>query len=441
MMIVGLTPAIAGSLQDARTALENGDYVIAMDLARPLAERGDAGAERLLGQMYQQGSGTYRDLVRAATWFRKSADQGDTAAERALGSLYIDGQGVPKDQAMGLKWVSKAADHGDIDAMKILITLYHGPIVPADPAQEFRWTRKAAQKGDSLSQSNLCSVYVNGELSQAQSPADAFHWCKKAAEQGNFTAQLFLGDLYAVGEGVAQDKAQALAWYHKAAADPPMIPNRIFTQKSVKGFQDMRTAEVNQAISSLESGHASFLLPPVVDGRRLRARAEHGEPQAENDLANLYIMGHSGVPQDESQAAAWFRKAADQQFAPAAYNLADLYLLGRGVPRDDAQFLAWLQKGAELGLTLAQVRLARTYLTGIHAHKDPERGLMWFRRAAELGDAQAEFSLGAIYEQGDIVPKDLAQAQAWYEKAAAQEGFLQDDARQALVRLQRTAIP
>jgi hypothetical protein len=116
-------------------------------------------------------------------------------------------------------------------------------------------------------------------------------------------------------------------------------------------------------------------------------------------------------------------------------------LLGRGVPRDDAQFLAWLQKGAELGLTLAQVRLARTYLTGIHAHKDPERGLMWFRKAAELGDAQAEFALGGIYEQGELVPKDLAQAQAWYAKAAAQAGFLQDDARQALVRLQRTAIP
>jgi TPR repeat protein len=67
--------------------------------------------------------------------------------------------------------------------------------------------------------------------------------------------------------------------------------------------------------------------------------------------------------------------------------------------------------------------------------------LVWFRRAADLGDGQAQFALGGIYEQGELVPKDLAQARNWYQKAAAQQGFAQDDARQALVRLQGTALP
>jgi TPR repeat protein len=42
-----------------------------------------------------------------------------------------------------------------------------------------------------------------------------------------------------------------------------------------------------------------------------------------------------------------------------------------------------------------------------------------------------------IYEQGEFVPKDLVQAENWYQKAAAQKGIAQEDARQALVRLQK----
>jgi TPR repeat protein len=283
-------------------------------------------------------------------------------------------------------------------------------------------------------------VYLEGKLGQAQNPPEAFHWCKLAAEQGDFVAQMRLGDLFAVGEGVAQDKAQALIWYRKAAAAPPLVANRMFTQRTVKSLQDLRETEVNQAISRLEGGLAPAL-PPLVDSRKLRARAEHGDPQAQNELADLYTRGRSGVPEDNSQAAGWYRKAADQQFGVASYNLSNLYLGVPGVPRDDVQFLAWLQKAAEQGYVGAQVALAHVLLTGFRAPKDPDRALLWFRKAADQGDGLAQFSLGATYEQGEIVPKDLAQAAAWYQKAAAQKGIAQDDARQALKRLQGTANP
>jgi uncharacterized protein len=436
-----LTPAIAGSIKDAQSALDNGDYVTAMDLARPLAQRGDAAAQRILGQMYEQGAGAFRDLTRAGAWYRKSAEQGDAAAEQALGALYLAGQGVPRDPVLGLKWITKAADQGDIQAMASLANYYRGGFVPADPAQELRWTRKAAIKGDVRSQSGLCLVYLSGTLGQPQNPSEAFHWCKLAAEQGDFNSQIHLGDLFAVGEGVAQDKAQALGWYRKAAAAPPLVANRMFTQRTINSLQDLRETEVHQAVSRLESGLAPLLLPPLVDSRKLRARAEHGDPQAQNDLAALYTRGRSGVPEDNSQAAAWYRKAADQQFGPASYNLAYLYLGAHGVPKDYDQFLAWLHKAAEQGYAPAQVALARVLLDGFHTPKDPDQAVLWYRKAADLGDGQAQFSLGAMYEQGELVPKDLAQALAWYQKAAAQKGFAQDDAKQALERLQGTAKP
>ena len=46
----------------------------------------------------------------------------------------------------------------------------------------------------------------------------AFAKIKPLAEQGFAEAQYAVGTMYPDGEGVAQDKAQAAAWYRKAAA-------------------------------------------------------------------------------------------------------------------------------------------------------------------------------------------------------------------------------
>ncbi|MDP6526635.1 MAG: tetratricopeptide repeat protein, partial [Kiritimatiellia bacterium] len=52
----------------------------------------------------------------------------------------------------------------------------------------------------------------------AQDYAQALKWYRKAAEQGLAGAQYFLGASYYRGQGVAQDYAQALKWYNLAAA-------------------------------------------------------------------------------------------------------------------------------------------------------------------------------------------------------------------------------
>jgi len=43
----------------------------------------------------------------------------------------------------------------------------------------------------------------------------------------------------------------------------------------------------------------------------------------------------------------WFRKAAGQGEAVAEHNLGCIYLYGRGVPRDDGEALAWFRKAAD----------------------------------------------------------------------------------------------
>jgi TPR repeat protein len=70
----------------------------------------------------------------------------------------------------------------------------------------------------------------------------------------------------------------------------------------------------------------------------------------------MYLRG-KGVSQDDTKAAAWFRKAAEQGHTRAQYNLAILYHIGIGVRRSDAQAKKWFRKAAEQGHGDAKISL------------------------------------------------------------------------------------
>ena len=53
-----------------------------------------------------------------------------------------------------------------------------------------------------------------------------------------------------------------------------------------------------------------------------------------------------GVPQDDAEAAAWYRRSAEQGHAVAQFYLGLMYDQGRGVPQDDADAHTWLNLAA-----------------------------------------------------------------------------------------------
>ena len=89
--------AVAGPLEDGLAAALAGDYPTAMRLWRPLADQGNAIAQRNLGNMYANGRGVPQDYAEAMKWYRKAADQGNAPAQLNLGIMYDLGQGVPQD--------------------------------------------------------------------------------------------------------------------------------------------------------------------------------------------------------------------------------------------------------------------------------------------------------------------------------------------------------
>ena len=81
---------------------------------------------------------------------------------------------------------------------------------------------------------------------------------------------------------------------------------------------------------------------------------------------------------DFSQAAEWYRKAAEQGLASAQNSLGVMYQVGEGVSRDYAEALKWYRKAAEQGLADAQDNLAGMYYGGLRVPQNYSEAAKWY---------------------------------------------------------------
>ena len=125
LCIVSVSVATAQDFEKGLKAAQSGDYVTALGNLLPLAERGHANAQTVLGALYKEGRGVSQDYVAAASWFRLSAAQGHPTAQLFLGTMHSAGWGVPKDDERAHMWYLIAASNGEMmgfEAIKDLMT-------------------------------------------------------------------------------------------------------------------------------------------------------------------------------------------------------------------------------------------------------------------------------------------------------------------------------
>jgi TPR repeat protein len=139
--------ALAGGLEDGLDAYQQKDYAKAIQLWRPLAEKGDPSAQFRLGTLYLEGKGVAADDVEAAKWFLLAANQGEPTAQYNLGASYAEGTGVKQDDAEAARWFRRAADQGMVYAqLNIGIMYIDGKGVPQDLVEAVKWLDLAIYK-------------------------------------------------------------------------------------------------------------------------------------------------------------------------------------------------------------------------------------------------------------------------------------------------------
>lgn len=154
--------------------------------------------------------------------------------------------------------------------------------------------------------------------------------------------------------------------------------------------------------------------------RPVEDRAFEGIAEAEHDLAALYVAGQAGVAQNYERAAYWFKQAAAQGVANAAYNLGVLYHQGLGVDPDMAAALDWYRRAAQAGHPEAQYNLGIAYIEGIGTRYNPALAAAFFQQAAFGGIVEAAYNLGLILENGLVGEARPVDALRWYRGAAEQ---------------------
>jgi len=128
------------------------------------------------------------------------------------------------------------------------------------------------------------------------------------------------------------------------------------------------------------------------------------------------------VANDFDEKERWFRKAANQGFAPAQYTLAGAYLEGiADVSKNEEEGVNWIRLAAEQEYAPAQLLLSICYSEGMGGiRRSNEDAVKWLRKSADQEFALARFILGDCYENGRLVEQDSKEAARWYDLAAKQ---------------------
>lgn len=118
---------------------------------------------------------------------------------------------------------------------------------------------------------------------------------------------------------------------------------------------------------------------------QLLKKAQSGDAESQYMLASMYGAGDF-LPQDNNEAAKWYRAAAERGHVEAQRNLGLMYLYGEGVPEDAIEGMHWIRIAAEAGSADAMRAMAIAYRDGLYGvEKDSEQAHLWSARADQAG--------------------------------------------------------
>jgi TPR repeat protein len=182
-----------------------------------------------------------------------------------------------------------------------------------------------------------------------------------------------IGVAFDRGQGVAQDKRQAVLWWRKAG-ELGLIASQFNLGKCYsEGVGVEKDLQEGVRFYQMAAEHASRSEPQVV--------------QAQHNLGTIYGKGGEGVQQDLGRAVEWYQKAAGQGYAAAQFNLANKYRAGQGVQQDFEQAAGWYRKAAEQGDADAQHNLGYMHYHGEGMQQDKHQAALWLQKAADQGAA------------------------------------------------------
>jgi TPR repeat protein len=282
------------------------DLSFAFDMFSKAAKQDFDWAWFHLGRMYEDAKFENADPAKAFRCYQQAAKLGLVDAYSRIGDCFQTGRGVTRNYPKAVAAYRKAIEGGSNEGYAQLGYLYeHGYGVQKDVQEAVKLYEAGAEKGNAISTFNLASLHLSGKIPEDAEKAREL--LEKVAESGlqplASAAQRSLGSLYEIGNGVTKDLKKAAEYYLAAAQagdTEATVPLRQY---------DLRR---NALQARLRHGPA---VVPESGGSRARA--------AQFAIGNMYERGLA-LPQDRTEAIAWYLKARDAGDDMAAERLKEL---------------------------------------------------------------------------------------------------------------------
>lgn len=202
----------------------------------------------------------------------------------------------------------------------------------------------------------------------------------------------------------------------------PYASNFGYYKKSMEMYQ--KACETGNVDVMLEFAHYLIDMVEMSEGRFedsqdelavywTKTAAEMGSPEAQWIYGNLYRIGWwSRVPKDMDKAIEWYKKSADNGYAPAM-GFAGKYILTSSAPDKETLALKYLQMGVENKDGGAACELGKYY-----KNTNPELALQNFQLAGQMNYPEGLYELGNALYNGLGTTPDLEAAAQAYETCA-----------------------
>jgi TPR repeat protein len=355
-------PLHAQTADDAVEAYRDGNYALALEISRPLANSGDAAALNMMGILYENGLGVPADGFRAVSYYQAAADQDLPQALNNLADHYLDGwSGQDPRPELALPLMLRAEELGYAGVYNNLgVSYFEGHFGTPDSRRALEYFRRAHEAGYVDGTANVGWMYANGEgVEEDQAEARRFYVLAHDND-GPLWALENLADMWREGEGGPSDLTRAVALYDEAA--------------------------------------------------------ERGSSYAANWLGYYYDNGEAGLPVDYERAVAYFRQAAEQGSTTGYYNLGSMYEGGRGVEADPDMARHYYQLASDQGDADATYELAVMYWHGDLGYSDEIEARRLMELAAERGAELAFGDLGLMLRNGVGGARDLQRAGEMFQR-------------------------
>lgn len=291
----------------------------------------------------------------------ENAKQGGKDAQYKLGLFYYDGYLVENSYKESFKYFKMAAKQGHAKAQYSVGCFFNNGIyVKEDYDEAGKWNHISAEQGFAPAQNDY-GIFCTGNTNYK--PYEAYNWFTKAAEQDYALAQYNLAKCYVYSIGVQSDIDEAIYWMERSSNN----------DYNVATYQ----------------------------------------------LASVYVNVEEY--RDIIEAVELLKSLADEDFAPALYDLGLCYLnnIGYvGIDYDKAYEL--IKKSAEQNYAPAIVNLGMFYINSfpvLGIEQNYKKAMDLFLKAVDMGYAMAYYCVGEVYRMGYGVKPSMRKAQKWYNEA------------------------